>query len=415
MTKSERLRKITQACLFQYPSFGEILSYIPQQHTSRPVIAATDGRSIHYGDDFFANYTPGDQAFIMLHEAMHVALCHAQRCQQMIVDSYTADIWNTSTDCVINDALSILLASQSEITVPKNATTFQVTLTPEEQRIKPLKDWTSEHLFQYLMEKYGDKPTKRLKDVLDSLMRDLSNRQFDDPLPSYVEQEAYCQGADSTIDRLIWGERIKRALAGTGASNVLARLEAELPKVTTPWQQELRRFVTTRVLPQRAISWKRPSRLAAAGVISHFEPYRGKKRGARTIAVLFDTSGSCFDPETFAEFVANVQDIQAASGADILLIAFDWEVQNVERICNDGRTFSQKLTLEEIKITGGGGTSFVPPFKELEEHDVDVTIVLTDGYGKFPEMHNDLSLNTIWAMTTDVVAPFGKTIELQKY
>lgn len=415
MTKSERLRKITQACLFQYPSFGEILSYIPQQVTSRNIIAATDGRSIHYGDAFFDNYTPGEQAFIVLHEAMHVALCHAQRCQQAIVDAYTADVWNTSTDCVINDALSILLASQSEITVPKNATTFQKVLSPEELRIKQLKDWTSEHLFQYLMEKQGDDPSKRLKSVLESLMRDLSNRQFEETLPGYVEQEAYSRDGDSTMDRLVWGERIKRALAGTGAANVLARLEAELPKVTTPWQHELRRFVASRVLPQRTLSWKRPSRLVAAGVISHFEPYRTKKRGVSTIAVLFDVSGSCFDSETFAEFVANVQDIQGTSGADILLIAFDWEVQSVERIRNDGRTFSQKLTQEEIEITGGGGTSFVPPFEELKTHDVDVTIALTDGYGCFPDVQNDTSLNTIWAMTTDVIAPFGKTIQLKKH
>jgi predicted metal-dependent peptidase len=57
----------------------------------------------------------------------------------------------------------------------------------------------------------------------------------------------------------------------------------------------------------------------------------------------------------------------------------------------------------------------VAPFKELDKHACDVAVVLTDGYGTFPVQVKTPASKIIWAMTSNVVAPFGKTIKLQKY
>ena len=66
------------------------------------------------------------------------------------------------------------------------------------------------------------------------------------------------------------------------------------------------------------------------------------------------------------------------------------------------------------EITGGGGTSFVPPFKHVKEKRIpcDVLIYLTDLEGDFPE-GNDRIMNTIWVTIKDHPVPFGKRVLIE--
>ena len=70
---------------------------------------------------------------------------------------------------------------------------------------------------------------------------------------------------------------------------------------------------------------------------------------------------------------------------------------------------------------GFGGTSFVPFFDAIEEHDVGfnevnrVAVYLTDGYGDFPKQ---CSIPTLWLATHDGLEnkdfPFGQVIRISK-
>ena len=44
-----------------------------------------------------------------------------------------------------------------------------------------------------------------------------------------------------------------------------------------------------------------------------------------------------------------------------------------------------------------------------EKNILDGVIVFTDGYGSFPSQTK--VKNTLWLITTDVVAPFGQTVK----
>ena len=61
---------------------------------------------------------------------------------------------------------------------------------------------------------------------------------------------------------------------------------------------------------------------------------------------------------------------------------------------------------------GGGGTDFRPVFRALADLDEmpACLIYLTDGEGRFPVDVPEIP--TLWAMTSDVQAPFGETVQV---
>jgi predicted metal-dependent peptidase len=67
----------------------------------------------------------------------------------------------------------------------------------------------------------------------------------------------------------------------------------------------------------------------------------------------------------------------------------------------------------QTKPKGGGGTSFVPLFEQLQEDGIEpeVCIILTDLLGRFPK--DEPTYPVVWANTLPYgVAPFGETIYL---
>jgi predicted metal-dependent peptidase len=64
-------------------------------------------------------------------------------------------------------------------------------------------------------------------------------------------------------------------------------------------------------------------------------------------------------------------------------------------------------------MTGGGGTSFVPVFKKVEELGITPALLIyfTDGYGTFPDEPPPYPV--IWVMTEDVTPPFGEVVKVE--
>ena len=126
------------------------------------------------------------------------------------------------------------------------------------------------------------------------------------------------------------------------------------------------------------------------------------------IHVCCDTSGSIGEDE-LGQFLSEIKGILSSyPGIQALLWFADCELSEPHEL----RADSQIPT-----PTGGGGTSFIPFFKEVEAHGLEsnsCAIYLTDGYGQFPASQPEIP--TLWVITPggieDKEIPFGTVTRL---
>src|SRR3989304_2228538 len=111
-TRHERSEKAAQVLMERRPAVASLLLWAKHLDTPKDLegpmmTAATDGKRIFYGEDF-AKRPLNQQAFIVAHEVMHIALCHPTRAKRMWKregPTYSPSIWNVACDMLINDGL----------------------------------------------------------------------------------------------------------------------------------------------------------------------------------------------------------------------------------------------------------------------------------------------------------------------
>ncbi len=172
-----------------------------------------------------------------------------------------------------------------------------------------------------------------------------------------------------------------------------AGIEELLKKLDKPefdWKEILARFVTTCYNGSRR--WLPPNRRHV-----YNETYFQSRRTERLkVAVAIDTSGSCVGdlPKFFGELKGL---LDSFGGYDLDLIQCDAAVDSYEHYDENNPLELDK----EIKWSGGGGTSFQPPFKYIEDNGLtpDCFLYLTDGYGDAPE--DPPNYPVLWVLTSD--------------
>jgi predicted metal-dependent peptidase len=179
----------------------------------------------------------------------------------------------------------------------------------------------------------------------------------------------------------------------------------ELRDPQVPWADKLHRSVKE-CGKQHVSDWNRRDKKAAGRGV--FFPRR-TKQGAGIIAVGVDTSGSVLHngnayEALISEVVGIAEDVQPE---EVIIIYCDADVSRVDRFDDP-----QDIDPSAFVKVGGGGTRFDPPFKWLEENDIepDAFIYLTDMYAPFPD---EPDYPTIWvSCSKGKEAPFGETIEI---
>jgi len=152
-------------------------------------------------------------------------------------------------------------------------------------------------------------------------------------------------------NRSIEALRISKA-AGTVPGSA-ERLAQNVHKSRVPWQEHLQRFFS-QLVPFN-YTWYPPDRRYA-----HMGLYLPsiESRGVGGIAALIDVSGSIGQywlDQCSAELARIVDEVQPEM---LHVVYFDSQVRKVERY-GPGEPF-------RLQSTGGGGTSFVPPFEYLD-------------------------------------------------
>lgn len=350
---------------------------------------------------------------LVLHELLHVALGH-------LGHRYRAEntlLWNLATDCSVNQLIP-------EKLLPPGA------VTPALLRVRPRQ--SAEQYYEHLTAK---------KDLINPLLPDFHPMESDDPdLPGFLKRVEILPSSEGENplyvnlydDHKMWSDMVesqssRQALQATeiicsaaqacrsgakasvfgdleGLSETLVLIKKGAAAVD--WKKEVKRFMQVSRKPTlRATDWSRPNRRFRHK--SLFIPGNRLLEGKQQYPhfyVALDTSAS-ISGEEMSRFLAEVNWLSRLDpDIKLTILQCDTKIHLVE-------TFRPA---EQFQIRGRGGTSFVPVFKYVKEHQtsgIQHVIYLTDGIGKLPSA--DLACPTLWVISgsreeyNHFHAPFG--------
>lgn len=389
LEQEEAVKRAMRYAVTQSPGFAAIALWCPWKIDNKAAwVACTDGKTIRFGQRYFTDYSPKEQAAILVHEIMHVALRHIPRLKKGRFDGL---VWNIATDAVINEAVG----KMGWLSMPTDGVRLDKLLTKQELQQTPAHQWTSEALYAHLL-----KDKQRLLELLKDFCGDLI----------LVPGENGIFGPDDLpLEEKIWKERLMRAQAGDRPGGLMREVSHDFPEDKVEWEKLLRRWMTQPLLPQTKPNWNRPSRRTLALDGDYWEPGNRPRDGLQMAGVVVDTSGSIGD-DLLTRFAAEIQGIQQRVGCHIYLISADAAVQSEQVVRNDGKSFKEKVKQGRVEFKGGGGTNFYPALQRMKAKKVRVCVYLTDLYGSFGD-ETKYPFPLIWAsITKNMAAPFGKTV-----
>jgi len=331
---------------------------------------ATDGRNLFYNQEFVESMTDEERLGVLAHEIGHVIYSHVLEWRRPSTKEFP-EIFTMAQEYVVNDMVVNM---------------FGLTLPGKPYYDKAYSGMYTEQVYRKLIKKLKPQKSK-------SFAAELGERMVDQHgLGAPGQGEEGKEGeegsgvgsiwaSDKEIEQLAKEIRLKVAQAANTArmkGSLPGGLEALIGEVLepqVPWMQLLGQFITS--ITRDDFSWKTPNRRHLhQGVVLpslHSEKIE--------LAVAIDTSGS-ISKSDLADFMAELKGIMAACPSYTLhLFACDCDIHNY-----------QELTpWDEIDIAGllrgGGGTSFEPVLRKIEEEELQIAalIYLTDGYGDFGE------------------------------
>jgi predicted metal-dependent peptidase len=364
-TLKTRLAKAKTSLILEHPFVGAIALGMPHTYQEGIGTACTNGKRVLYDPKFVSDLTDDQLKFLVAHECMHPMLEHNFRRQ-----SRDPKRWNMAADYVINQLLTDEGIGKFIEGGCLNKALYDA------------GNGVSEHIYTLLPEG-GDGDGSG---DMGGTGQDLEDGEG-------TAQDQAQQSAE-------W--RVKVAQAAQAAKMMgklsvgMARLVDAILNPTVDWRDVLQRFVTKHKTDERSFS--RPNRRFLSQGL--YMPSRsGEVMGP--IAFLVDCSGSV-DDRQLAQMAAEMRTVHEDLRPEKMhVVYFDSEVSHYECYGPDDSL--------DIRFHGGGGTDVRAAFDYLEAEghadDVVCTVVLTDGYTPYPDScHYPL----IWAMTTDMNAPFGE-------
>lgn len=365
-TLKTRLAKAKTSLVLEHPFVGAIALGMPHTYSEVVPTAATNGKRVLYNPKFVSDLTDDQLKFLVAHECMHPMLEHNFRRQ-----SRDPKKWNMAADYVINQ----LLTDEGIGTFIEGGCLNKA--------LYDAGQGVSEQIYTLLPE--GDDGNGAGGDMGGT------GQDLEDGEGTASEQAA--QAAE-------W--KVKVAQAAQAAKMMgklsagMARLVDDILNPTVDWREVLQKFVVKHKTDER--SFARPNRRFLSQGL--YMPSRsGEVMGP--VAFFVDCSGSV-DDQQLAQMAAEMRMVHEDLRPEKMhVLYFDAEVSHYECYGPDDSL--------DIRFHGGGGTDVRAAFDYLEAQghadDVVCTIVLTDGYTPYPD---DCHYPIIWAMTTDMTAPFGE-------
>lgn len=344
--------------------------------------ACTDGWNVAYGPGFVDSLTDAQLRLLVLHEATHKAYRHLIVWKTLSKEN--PRLANIAADHFVNLALMETDAGEGFIEMPK------LGIQPDSQyhgmSVKQIYD---------LLKQDGEGEGEGSGEGLDA--HDWDGAQNGEDNAKESERRA------EEIQRAIrQGQMLQKKIGkGAGGSDGVFG-DLLTPKVD--WRKVLREFVTEFCAGRDESTWRKPNRRYLADDI-----YMPSMIGTtmESLVIGFDTSGSCFGGDEMTRFVSEIASIiEQVKPAKCHVIYWDSSVRG-EQVFEDGQ-----FAVQNLKPRGGGGTDGSVLFDYLREKAINPSAVVqfSDGYvGDWGRS----DWPTLWALTSNITAPFGTTINIE--
>lgn len=371
-----QMTKAIASIILSDPFYGYML--LRQDVIQNPNIesASTNGNRIQYNPEWTNTLTFDQLKGLLKHEIMHIAHMHHLR-----RGIRSPDKWNKAADYVINAHL--IEAGEA--------------LPPDGLIDKQYIEHSTEHVYSIL----PDDPEGP------------GEGEGEGPGPkwNFGGVEDAPGSHDPTIHQQLEADIKVDIIQAANAAKMMGKLPAHIERLVTdikeskmPWKHILARFF--RSTSKSDSSWMRPNRRMLANNI-YLPGLYSESLGEIVVGV--DTSGSVGIAE-LEEFFSCINGIlKQTKPSKVHVIYCDAEVHNTQVFT----PADFPLTSKKFKPQGGGGTAFEPVFEYVAEKRLDpvVLLYLTDMYGSFPTKKPKYP--TIWCATSEIKAPFGKTLEIK--
>ena len=389
MNVQDRIKK-AHIAIMQHKTFcayGNILACGKVKVGNDVPTAATNGWDVFYNPDFIEQHmqTDPELRFLVLHEAQHKAYRHLHVWQALHDED--AQLANIAADHFVNLSLVDMDNGEGFIKMP----------TLGVQPDAKYRGWSVKQIFEDLKQEQEEGGGGSGGD---------GEQGFDDhdwqgakSGDSATEQEQA-----NEIQRAIrQGEIVRRKMQGKGSGNTDG-VFGELLQPKIDWRKVLREFVTETCAGRDESSWRKPNRRFLS-----YDVYMPSMVGTTMteLVIGFDTSGSIFGGEEMTIFASEIKTIiEDIKPTKVHVIYWDSAVVG-HQMFEEGQ-----FAVQNLKPRGGGGTDGSVLFEYLRTKRItpDAIVQFTDGYvGDWGKT----DVPTLWAVSSDLVAPFGTTIRVE--
>lgn len=237
---------------------------------------------------------------------------------------------------------------------------------------------------------------------------DAKDGRFDELLEPFRDPVS---GKEDISDEVVFKEAVARAeQAAKAVGNMPGSLQRLVDQILEPqvdWKEHVRMLITGKVGNRRE-TWLRPNRRRL--VLNPIVIMPGKQgHGCELVAVWIDNSGSVGKNE-YNAFFSEVGGIMNDVRPKRMFVGWcDAKVQRTAWVESLDEVFDRFYE----PTPGGGGTSFIPPFAYMIEHEInpETLVYLTDMMGPFPRQAPDYPV--VWCASTAHVGPWGETVRIR--
>jgi predicted metal-dependent peptidase len=344
-----------------------------------PCAAATDGAQLLFKPSQFFKLTLMERVFAVCHEISHCVADHCGMGYQMkkrgeIVMGnkkleYDPMHANIVQDYIINDML-----------IDAKFGTFNKNWLHDTNIATFKDDWVEVYFKTYKKRK---KPPGGGGKPCEDGQTPVGPGQFDQHLDPGTSEDKSPEDAEPRNPQE-WQQAVAESLAVARAQGKCpASFEMFFGEMLEPkvdWRDHIKSLIARKV-GSGGYDFRRPDRrlivrdIVAPGRSGH---------GAGLVVIGMDSSVSIYsDPTLIDRWLGELTGImEEVRPREVRVVWCDAKVQRVDELTHSG-------DIDEVRYKGakgGGGTSFVPVFKYVEEEDLnpDCLLILTDGNGEFP-------------------------------